>query len=241
MSVQQPYPSQPFQPPSQGQPFQPPAQVQPGQGPQPPYGPPVQLPEQPQGPPPNATAGRSALWPVAVGVAGLLVLGVSFWLGTYLTVYGRVGISFYLLILLVAAAVGALVTLLSDSAFQLRTWGSDLFGRTVLGWRRVDLANLTSAAIVSGRGNNSIVLRDRQGAITFSDKKLGPVIDSVRRGVGEAGQQGRFAVPTQLAQLLGLPVQPGASKRGKSGMTPKVLAAVGLILVGLLIGAVVGY
>lgn len=233
----------PFQPPSYGQPFQPPGQQFQGQPPpgQPsqPYGPPVQPPERPQGPPRNATAGRSPLWPVAVGVLTLVVLGVSFWAGTFLAVYGRGGISFYLLILAIAAAVGALVTVWSETAFEVGSWGSDLFGKTVLGWRRVDLANLRSAAIVAGRGKHSIILGDSQGAITFSDKKIGPVIDGVRRGLSEAAQQGRFAVPSQLAQLLGLPVQQGASKGGKSGMSLKVLAAVGLILVGLAIGFVV--
>ncbi|CAN5412296.1 hypothetical protein BH24ACT9_BH24ACT9_08140 [soil metagenome] len=70
----------------------------------------------------------------------------------------------------------------------------------------------------------------------FSDKKLGPVVDGVRRGLFEAAQQGPLTVPSQLAQLLGLPVQPGASKSRKSGTTPRVLAAVGLLLAAGIIG-----
>lgn len=168
----------------------------------------------------------------------MVVLGVSFWTGTYLEVYGRDGITFYLLIMAVGVAVAALVAVWSETAFEVRTWGSDLFGKTALGWRRVDLANLTSAAIAAGRGRQSIMLGDSQGRITFSDKKLGPVIDGVRRGLFEAAQQGRLAVPSRLAQLLGLPVQQGASKGGKSGITPKVLTVIALILVGLSVGLV---
>lgn len=232
-------------PPVHGQPFQPPPQGQQAHGQQPQlghpgqqYGRPAQLPAQSEGPPRNASPGRTTLWPVAVGILALVALGVSFWMGTYLAVYGRGGITFYLLILAVAAAVGALVAVWSETAFEVRDWGSDLFGKTALGWRRVDLANLTWAAIVAGRGNHSIILGDSQGRITFSDKKLGPVYDGVRRGVFEAGQQGRLLVPIGLAQLLGLPLQDGASESGKSGMTPKVLAVIGLILVGLSIGLV---
>ncbi|MGI8626580.1 MAG: hypothetical protein ACR2J5_08425 [Geodermatophilaceae bacterium] len=243
MTAQPPSHGQPpFQPPTSGAPFQPPTsgalypgQQPPGQpGPQ--YGPPIQLPDQPQGPPRNAIARRSALWPVALGVLALIVLGASFWMGTYLAVYGRTGISFYLLIGAVAGAVAGLMAIWSETASEVRTWGSDLFGKTALGWRRIDLANLTSAAITTGRGNSSVILGDTQGRITFSGKKLGPVIDSVRRGVFEAAQQGRLVVPSQLAQVLGLPVQQGASKSGNTGTTQRVLAAVGLILVGLVIG-----
>jgi hypothetical protein len=178
------------------------------------------------------------LWPVAFLVLVMVVIGVSYWMGTYLGVYGNRGITFYLLIALVAAAVGALVAVWSETAFEVRTWGSDLFGKTALGWRRIDLANLTSAAIANGRGNKTIVLGDSQGRISFSDKKLGPVVDGVRRGLSEAAQHGRFAVPTELATLLGLPLQQGASKRGKSGVTPKVLTVLGLIAIGLIIGVV---
>lgn len=171
-------------------------------------------------------------------VLALTVVGASYWMGTYLALYGRRGLSFYLLIVVVALAVAALVAVWSENAFEVRTWGSDLFGKTALGWRRVDLANLTSAGIAAGRGSNTIVLADHQGRIAFSDKKLGPVVDDVRRGLSEAAQRGRFLVPCQLAQLLGLPVQPGASKRGKSGVLPRVFAVLGLIAVGVVIGVV---
>ncbi|MBA3798915.1 MAG: hypothetical protein H0X18_07445 [Geodermatophilaceae bacterium] len=175
---------------------------------------------------------------MAVGVLALVVAGVSYWMGTYLAIYGRTGITFYLLIVAVAVAVGALMAVWSETAFEVRAWGSDLFGKTALGWRRIDLANLSSAAIAAGRGANTIVLGDSQGRIAFSDKKLGPVIDSVRRGLAEAAQHGRLVVPAQLAQLLGLPVAPGASKSGKSGVTPKLLTVLGLIAVGIVIGVV---
>ncbi|MBA3409354.1 MAG: hypothetical protein H0U15_00625, partial [Geodermatophilaceae bacterium] len=115
------YPGQPFQPPSQGQPL-------PGQPP--PYDQPEQPPTQPQGPPANATPGRAALWPVAFVVLVMVVIGVSYWMGTYLGIYGNRGITFYLLIAGVAAAVGALVAVWSETAFEVRTWGSDLFGKT---------------------------------------------------------------------------------------------------------------
>ncbi len=167
----------------------------------------------------------------------LAVVGASYWLGTYLGLYGRSGISFYLLIIAIAAAVGALVAVWSETAFEVRTWGSDLFGKTALGWRRIDLANLTSAAIAAGRGSKYIVLGDSQGRIMFSDKKLGPVIDSVRRGLFEAAQKGRFAVPSDLAKLLGLPIQQGARRIGKSGNLTRVFTVLGLIAVGLITGA----
>ncbi|MDQ3505207.1 MAG: hypothetical protein M3446_05835 [Actinomycetota bacterium] len=233
MNPQPSHPDQPVQPYGQGQPFQPLGQGQPFH----PYGGPVQ-PAQPQGPPANASAGRSALWPVAVGVLALVVVGVSYWMGSYLAIYGRTGINFYLLIVAVAVAVGALMAVWSETAFEVRAWGSDLFGKTALGWRRVDLANLTSAAIAAARGAHTIMLGDSQGRIAFSDKKLGPVIDSVRRGLLEAVQHGRLVVPAQLAQLLGLPVAQGASKSGKSGVTPKLLTVLGLIAVGIVIGVV---
>ncbi|CAN5412075.1 hypothetical protein BH24ACT9_BH24ACT9_08130 [soil metagenome] len=63
-------------------------------------------PAQPEGPLPNATAGRSALWPVAVAVLALVVAGVSFWMGTYLAVYRHTGISFYLFIAAIGGALG---------------------------------------------------------------------------------------------------------------------------------------
>ena len=203
--------SQPFQPPVQGQRVQPLSQGQPFQG-QSPYGQLPQPPAQPLGPPPNATGARSVLWPVVLVVLALVVLGVSFWMGTYLAVYGNRGISFYLLIALIGLTVAALVAVWSETAFEVRTWGSNLFGKTALGWRRIDLANLTSAAIAAVRGNKFVVLGDGQGRVMFSEKKLGPVSDSVRRGLSEAAQRSRFAVPTDLAKLLGLPVQPGARR-----------------------------
>ncbi|MBA3279717.1 MAG: hypothetical protein H0U22_13600 [Geodermatophilaceae bacterium] len=235
----QPPPGQPGQPPYPGQPLQGPPQPY-GQPAQPvqPYGQPAELPAQPQGPPANATAGRSALWPVALVVLSLVVVAASYWMGTYLGVYGNRGISFYLLIALVAVTVAALVAVWSETAFEVRTWGSDLFGKTALGWRRIDLANLTSAAIAAGRGSKYIVLGDSQGRIMFSDKKLGPVIDSVRRGLFEAAQKGRFAVPTDLAKLLGLPVQQGARRLGKSGNLTRVFTVLGLIAIGLILGVV---
>ena len=104
----QPPPGQPGQPPYPGQPLQGPPQPY-GQPAQPvqPYGQPAELPAQPQGPPANATAGRSALWPVALVVLSLVVVAASYWMGTYLGVYGNRGISFYLLIALVAVTVAA--------------------------------------------------------------------------------------------------------------------------------------
>ncbi|MDQ3475159.1 MAG: hypothetical protein M3492_02135 [Actinomycetota bacterium] len=70
MTNQPQYPGQPFQPPS-------------------PYVRLPQRPAQPQGPPPNATAGRSSLWLVAVAVLALAVVGASYWLGAYLGLHGR--------------------------------------------------------------------------------------------------------------------------------------------------------
>ncbi|MGI8652734.1 MAG: hypothetical protein ACR2I7_08070, partial [Geodermatophilaceae bacterium] len=90
----------------------------------------------------------------------------------------------------------------------------------------------------AGRGSKYIVLGDSQGRIMFSDKKLGPVIDSVRRGLFEAAQKGRFAVPTDLAKLLGLPVQQGARRLGKSGNLTRVFTVLGLIAIGLILGVV---
>ncbi len=176
---------------------------------------------------------------MAVAILALAVVGVSYWLGTYLGIYGRTGVSFYLLIVAVAVAVGALVAVWSETAFEVRAWGSDLLGKTALGWRRVDLANLSTAAIAAGRGSKYVVLSDSQGRIMFSEKKLGPVSDSVRRGLSEAAQRGRFAVPTDLAKLLGLPAQHGAPRLGKSGNLTRVFTVLGLIAVGLIIGAVV--
>lgn len=176
---------------------------------------------------------------MAIGVLALLVLGTSYWMGSYVALYGRRGINFYLLILAIALPTAAMVTVWSETAFQVRTWGSDLFGRTALGWRRVDLAGLTLAAIASGRGASSIVLGDRNGRVMFSERKLGPIRDSVRRGLFEAAQQGRLVLPTELAAVMDLPAAAGASKRGKSGVTGPALAVVGLILLGLIVGLVV--
>ena len=231
MTSPPPHYSQPFQPPGQGQPFQPPHPGAPVGAQQPSYVPPAQA----LGPPPNASAGPSPFRLPLVGILALVVLGVSYWMGTYLAVYGRSGLTFYVLILPVAVAVGALMAVWSDTAYQVRAWGSDLFGRTVLGWRRLDLANLTSVGVSGSRGQNTILLRDGQGQIAFSGKKLEPVIEGVRRGVFEAAQQGRFMVPTRLAEILGLPVQPGAPKSGRSPVLA-LLAAIGLLLVGLVVG-----
>jgi len=73
----------------------------------------------------------------------------------------------------------------------------------------------------------------------FSEKKLGPVSDSVRRGLSEAAQRSRFAVPTDLAKLLGLPVKPSARRLGKSGKLTRVFTVLGPIAVGLITGAAV--
>lgn len=178
------------------------------------------------------------MWPAAVVVMALVVVGASYGMGTYLGVYGNQGVSFYLLIVLVAVAVWALWTVWSESAFEIRTWGSDLFGRTALGWRRVDLANLTSAAMAAFRANRYVVLGDNQGRIMFSARKLEPVVDGVRRGLSEAAQQGRFAIPTDLATLLGLPIQQGARRLGKSSHLTRVFAVMGLIAVGLISAAI---
>lgn len=244
---QPPIPGQLFQPPHQGQPFQPPHQGhaphqgQPFQPPQPgqPLPPtPAQPPLQQPGPPAKSYPGRSPLWPAAVGVLAVVTLAAAYWLGTYLAVYGNSGVAFYLLIALVGGAVGGLVAVWSDTASQLRVWGSDLFGKTALGWRRLDLAGITSVGISGQRGRNTIILRDRQGQIAFSDKRLEPVLEGVRRGVFEAAQQGRVVVPTALAELLGLPVQQGAPKRRNSTLLP-ILGGVLLILIGVALGLVI--
>jgi len=174
-----------------------------------------------------------------VALLAAVVLGASYWMGAYLAVYGRTGINFYLLLALVGGSVGGLLAVWSNAATQVQAWGSDLYGKTVLGWQRIDLANLTSAAIAAVRGNKFVVLGDGQGRVMFSEKKLGPVSDSVRRGLSEAAQRSRFAVPTDLAKLLGLPVQPGARRLGKSGNLTRVFTVLGLIAVGLITGAAV--
>jgi len=178
------------------------------------------------------------LWPAAVVVLALVVVAASFWMGSYLVIYENRGIGFYLLIALVSAAVWALSTVWSESAFEVRTWGSDLFGRTALGWRRVDLANLTSAAMAAFGRNRYVVVGDSQGRIMVSARKLGPVAHSVSRGLFEAAQHGRCQIPTDLAKLLGLPVQSGARRLGKSGNLARLFAVIGLIVVGLVSGAV---
>lgn len=196
------------------------------------------MPAQEQRPPARAYPGRSPLWPSAVAVLTVAVTAASYWMGTYLAVYGRTGINFYLLIALVGATSGTLVAIWSDTAYQLHTWGSDLFGKTALGWRRVDLANLTSAKLETFGQRSSVKLGDSRGRIVVPGKKLPPIIDSVRRGVSEAAERGEFVVSQRLAVQLGLPVQEGASKGG-TGNILLAFGVLGLIGFGLILGAAV--
>jgi len=191
-----------------------------------------------QEPPARFYSGRAPLWPFAVGVLALAVTAASYWMGTYLVLYRPTGINFSLLIALIVAAAGALAAVWSDRAFEVRTWGSDLFGKTLLGWRRVDLANLTSAKLETFRLRSSFKLGDSRGRIKFPGEKLPPIIDSVRRGVSEAAERGQFVVPKRLALQLGLPVQEGARKGGTGNILLGV-GVLGLIIFGLILGAAV--
>lgn len=168
----------------------------------------------------------------------MAVTAASYWMGTYLAIYGRTGINFYLLIALIVAGAGALAAVWSERAYEVRTRGSDLFGKTALGWRRVDLANLTSAKLETFRQRLSFKLGDSRGRIVVPGKKLPPIIDSVRRGVSEAAERGQFVVPKRLAVQLGLPVQEGAPKGG-TGNILLVFGVLGLIAFGLILGAAI--
>jgi len=128
--------------------------------------------------------------------------------------------------------------------WKLRSDGQVLEGTGVLGREGIDLTALTAVSAAKNRAKLSITLHTPAGRLGFDEKGLRaagqPVFDAVGRAVWAGQEQGRYLVPALVAGVWGMPVQPGAPKKGKSGIGTATLVTVLVFLAGLVIGIVLG-
>ncbi len=109
----------------------------------------------------------------------------------------------------------------------------------------MDLGRLISVTATANKRTVTLLLRDPEGALGVSAKALAEAgaaaFDVVGRAVWAGQEQGRYVVPRTAAAVWGMPTRPDAPAHGKGGATGKALVAVGLLVVGLVVGMVLGF
>jgi len=212
--------------------------------PQHPYAPPAPPPGlvAPLGPPARVPA---AVRTTAVVVLGAALLGLALFGGYEVALHDAGRFQAVLWFLPAIAVLVAMGLVQGDSVFSPRTDGWVLEGTGLLGRQGVDLTRLTSVTAAANKRTVTLLLRDPEGALGVSAKALadaGPAaLDVVGRAVWAGQEQGRYVVPRAAAAVWGMPPRPGAPAHGSSGATGKALVAVGLLVVGLVVGMVLGF
>lgn len=230
-----------------------PPQPQPGPYQQPQFQQPQHQPQfqQPVGPPPSpglvAPLGPPQRVPGAVRVSalvllGLVLVGASVFGGYEVAWFG--GNKFQVLMWFLPAIVAMLgmTFIWQATVWSVRSDGWVLEGAGLLGRQGIDLTRLTAVGSTANARATQLVLRDDMAMLTVDAKalhKAGPaVLDAVGRAVWAGQEQGRYVVPRGAAGVWGMPTRPDAKANGHTGATPRVLAALGLLLLGTVIGVV---
>ena len=195
----------------------------------------------PLGPPQRVPAGVRLSALVLLGAA---VVAMSVFGGYEVTLHGGNRLQVLLWFLPAIAAFAAMSFVALGTVWSPRCDGRVLQGTGLLGAQGIDLTRLVSVASTTTRRAVSLSLRDDQGGIAVEAgrlQKAGPVVlDAVGQAVWAGQQQGRYLVPVSAAAVWGMPPAPGAPKNGRTGALPVTLGAVGLLLVGIVVGVVLG-
>lgn len=228
-----------------------PPQPQPGPYQQPQFQQPQFQQVQPAGPPPSpgwvAPLGPPQRVPGAVRVSALVLLGVvlvaaSVFGGYEVAWFGGNKFQVLMWFLPAIASMLAMTSIWQATVWSVRSDGWVLEGTGLLGRQGIDLTRLTSVGSTANARATQVVLRDDVAVMTVDAKalhKAGPaVLDAVGRAVWAGQEQGRYVVPRGAAGVWGMPTRPDAKANGHTGATPRVLVAVGLLLVGSVIGVV---
>lgn len=213
------------------------------QSPQPQYGPPQ------YGPPPGLVAplGEPQRVPAGLRAGVLVVLGalllVAAGFGGYEVAFfggNKLQVILWFLPAILLMLGGGFVW--QDTVWSVRCDGRVLEGSGLLGRHGIDLTRLTAVGSTANARATQLVLRDDVAGLTVDAKalhKAGPaVVDAVGRAVWAGQEQGRYVVSKGAAGVWGMPTRPDAPANGRTGATPRALALVGLLTVGVVVGVV---
>ena len=196
----------------------------------------------PLGPPVRVPAGVRAL-ALTAGLA--LLAAVSAWCGWEIASRDLNRLRALPYVLPLVAVLAATLLAWTTTVWKLRCDGRVLDGVGVLGRQGIDLAALTGVAAARSRQNVTLTLRTDAGPLQFDSGALEsagrPVYDAVGRAVWAGQEQGRYQVPALVAGVWGMPVQPGAPDKGRSGAGVPIAVTLGVCLVALVVGLVLGF
>jgi len=206
---------------------------------------------QPVGPPPSpgfvAPLGPPQRVPGSVRTSALVLLGVvlvgaSVFGGYEVAYYGGNKFQVIMWFLPAILALLAMGFIWQATVWSVRCDGWVLEGTGLLGRQGIDLTRLTRVGSSVNARATQVVLRDDVAVLTLDAKalhKAGPaVVDAVGRAVWAGQEQGRYVVPRGAAGVWGMPTRPDAPANGHSGATAGVLSAIGLLVLGTVIGVV---